>query len=655
MAKTNAHSLRSTTRAAPVAFGSENRLYNTRVIFSYKLKSRLHTIVSTKRLKTQYPSTLSVKTYSLICIMNIQNHLHFRPKLHSLLILIFIAVIISSTAFATKPYSSSPFGSVLDRISKNTSKKGETSKNNQVLILDNGYNALLARVHLIRNASHSINIQTFIWTNDECGRLLMYELIQAAKRGVKVRIIADHFISNKDPKIMAFLATVHPNIKLKHYRPVADRINPSKTRVLMKTIFRFRGMNQRMHNKIMTFDNVIAITGGRNIENSYFNYSLGMNFRDRDILVLGPVVSNMKKSFDKFWDYKHSVPSDSLIDVKEIISKKQVPEINCKDDFELGNIFNSLVREAGNANAIKAIFIDQVMPAKKVTFLSDKPGKNRSGWLHGQGKLTKQIGKIVSKSKNELIIQSPYFVLSKDAVELFANIRKKKPAVNIRVSSNSFGSTDNTVAYSANYRLRSTTIEKLGMFVYEFKPHPGNLLELFPQYPEMLRSAQANIKLMPETSLPFLCIHAKSFVMDDKTAYIGSYNLDPRSENLNTEVGLLIEDQHIASILKALIMRDCEPANSWVIAKVEMPLQLEKANWILQGISGLSPIDLWPIRNTSSFELIEGKTALRPDHADFYKNYRNIGCFPGAHEALSKKEISTRIYKAIGGLATPIL
>ncbi len=569
-----------------------------------------------------------------------------------------LTAIIATTMFATatfaeKPYSASPFGAVLENIANNSAKKDKSSKNNRILILDNGYNALLARIHLIRNASRTINIQTFIWTNDECGRLLMYELIEAAKRGVKVRIIADHFVSNKDPKIIAFLATVHPNIRVKHYRPVDGRINPSKTRVIIKTIFRFRHLNQRMHNKIMTFDDLIAITGGRNIENSYFNYSLCMNFRDRDALVLGPVVKDMKKSFRKFWDYKHSVPSGDLIDVKKVINENEIPEVKCKEDYELGHIFDDLEIAAESSAIIKSTFIDHILPAKKVAFLSDKPGKNRSTWLRGQGKLTKQIAEIVSTANKELIIQSPYFVLSKDAVKLFSNI--KKNAVDIIISSNSFGSTDNIVAYSANYRLRSTTIEKLGMFVYEFMPHPGNLLELFPQYPEILKMAEAKVDLSPEDRLPFLCIHAKSFVMDDKTAYIGSYNLDPRSENLNTEVGLLIEDRAIAAQLKKSILTDCKPQNSWVIAKVEMPLQLGKVNFLMQGISGLSPIDLWPIRNTSSFALIPEKEPLPPNHPEFYNHYNNVGCFPGAPATLSKKEISTRIYKAIGGLATPLL
>jgi phosphatidylserine/phosphatidylglycerophosphate/cardiolipin synthase-like enzyme len=563
--------------------------------------------------------------------------------------------LIALSSFAAAPYASSPFGSILNEISANKTSKSKKYQNNRILILDEGDKALLARIHLIRNASKSIDIQTFIWTNDECGRLMMYELVQAAGRGVKVRIIADQFVSNKDPKIMAFLVTVSPNIEVKHYRPVADYINPDKVHVMLKTVFRFKKLNQRMHNKIMVFDNSIAITGGRNIENSYYNFSTHMNFRDRDALVIGPVVADMTKSFESFWKYKYSVPSSNLIDVQNVIKNDQIPQIKTRKDYLIGDMFKKTEAQAADSEEVKSILTDKITPADKVTFLSDVPGKNRSGRLRGEGRITRIIAKTVSGTENELIIQSPYFILSKKAVKLFKKLSKKSPAVDIIVSSNSFGSTDNIAAYSANYRLRSTTIEKLGMMVYEFKPHPAELLQIFPQYPKMLKKAKAQKDKTEENKLPFLCIHAKSFVCDSRIAYIGSYNLDPRSENLNTEVGLLIEDRTIARELKNKILQDCKPDNSWVIAKVEMPLHLDKVNMLLQGISGLTPIDVWPIRNTSSFELIPGKTAVRPNHPDFYKNYRNAGCFPGAESSLSKKEITTRIYKAIGGLATPIL
>jgi len=130
--------------------------------------------------------------------------------------------------------------------------------------------------------------------------------------------------------------------------------------------------------------------------------------------------------------------------------------------------------------------------------------------------------------------------------------------------------------------------------VYEFKPHPATLRALFPGYDELFGLATQRVAAGKQDRLPFLSIHAKSMVVDDRVAFIGSYNLDPRSENLNTEVGLLIGDGTLASELRAEIESDMRPENSWVIARRSMPLRLEAVNGLVLGLFSMSPIDLWP-------------------------------------------------------------
>jgi hypothetical protein len=174
---------------------------------------------------------------------------------------------------------------------------------------------------------------------------------------------------------------------------------------------------------------------------------------------------------------------------------------------------------------------------------------------------------------------------------------------------------------------------------------------VFPAYPAFRRKAEE----ARAATLPFLCIHAKSLVVDARVAFVGSFNLDPRSERLNTEVGVLVEDEFVAAQLREEILRDTRPGNSWTVARTARPLRLDALNALLEGLSGLSPVDVWPIRNTSSFELIPGKAPVPPDHPDFYGNYRNAGSFPGAAAALSVKEIVARLYKAVAGAATPLL
>ena len=576
-------------------------------------------------------------------------------RLLSCCLLLAVAVARPVPGHADELFGASPFGALARATAEAVARGANRSQGNHVQILDSGDDALLLRTHLIRNATKSICVQTFIWTNDEVGRFLMCELVEAAKRGVKVRIIADHFVSHKDPSVMASLATVHPNLQIKHYRPAAGRIKPSRLHVILKTIFWFRALNQRMHNKIMVFDDVAAITGGRNIENSYHNRSTGMNFKDRDIFVIGPVVPDMTKSFEAFWNCKHVVASRDLLDVAAVIEKGTFVRYDSRDAFVTHGLCDREDKEASDRELIGRRFVDPLVPAKRVEFIADRPGKNRTRWLRGKGAITRRLGRLVEDAGSEIVMQSPYFVLSTSTRKLFAGQRRAKPGLKVVVSSNSFGSTDNTAAYSANYKLRSCYIEELGFSVYEYKPHPADLAELFPAFDMFRERAEEEIRKGKQERGPFLCIHAKSLVIDDRVAYIGTYNLDPRSENLNTEVGLLIEDEAVAALLKASIARDCLSGNSWVIAKKLMPLSTDKVNAMFEGLMRLSPIDIWPIRNTSSFELLPGKTPVPTDHPDFYARYRDLGSFPGAPPGLSTKEITTRLYKAVGGLAIPIL
>lgn len=554
------------------------------------------------------------------------------------------------------PLADSPFARIVaDVHPRDTSHEDvDLAKDNRVLIINSGYDALLLRVHLIRQAVRTIDIQTFIWTNDECGRLLMYELIAAAKRGVRVRIIADHFVSDKDPGIVAFLATVSPNLQMKHYRPAAKRIKPKAYQVLLQAAFSFRAFNQRMHNKIVLVDDAVAITGGRNIENSYYNHSTGMTFKDRDVLVVGPVLADVRSSFARFWDYRHSISSTELRDVAKLIADGRLERYTTREDFAFNGLFRELTSEADDAKFISGRFVSRMIPADQVRFLADRPGKNRSLWLRGSGRASRVLAEMISEARRELIIQSPYFVVSAKAEKVFRKLRSKRPELAVIVSTNSFGSTDNTVAYSANYRLRSLYIESLGFHAYEYKPHPGDLRRVFPAYDVFEKRARLEPKPGHAPKKPFLCIHAKSFVMDERISFIGSFNLDPRSVNLNTEVGFLISDTAVARELRRDILTDTAPRNSWVINQKKMPLRLEEANSLLEGFVRKTPLDLWPIRNTSSFELIDGREPVPPDHSEFYDRYRDIGSFPGAKPGLTTKQITTRIYKAVCGMGIPL-
>ena len=548
-----------------------------------------------------------------------------------------------------EPFAGSPFAPVVAAAFA-AEGKADPDRGNQLAILSGGYDALLLRIHLIRHAQKSIVVQTFIWTNDEVGRLLMYELIEAARRGVKVRIIADQLVSDQDPATVAFLATAHPNLEIKHYRPPLARLKPSRLQSLLAGVLSFHSVNQRMHNKVMLFDDTVLVTGGRNIENTYFDHSTGLNFRDRDVLAVGPVAGRAAASFEEFWQFKHAVASRDLTDVAAEIARGTYRRFARRADYDFGGYFVALDREADDAALIAARFCARLRPVARAAFICDEPGKS-AGTSSRTARITRELRAALEQAKQQVTMQTPYLVLSDPAQKLVARMQEQNPGLSIRVSTNSFASTDNLFAYSANYRLRNNYIQALRLKVHEFKPKPASLERLFPQFSVMEKAARARGQDKP----PFLSLHAKSMVVDDRVAFIGSYNLDPRSEALNTEAGLLVEDAAFARELREEIERDMRPENSWVIAHRPLPLRLDVLNGLVGGLVALGPLDFWPIQNTTSYELRPGATEVSTDNPQFLEHYQEVGPFPGADGDFSTKEILTRLYKAVGAPLTPVL
>ena len=543
------------------------------------------------------------------------------------------------SAQAEAPESSNPDAPKADQ---------DRTKGNYVYIVDDAYEALLLRIHLIRSAQHAIDIQTFILANDECGRLITYELIQAAKRGVRVRIIADHYMSERDPEWIAFLATAHPNLSIKYYRPPGDLLEPCKLREIVNGLLFFRGSNQRMHNKVIIVDDLLALVGGRNIDNHYYNHSTTYNFLDRDALVFGPILPEVRESFDEFWDFRRSVPSGKLRDVARTIRHGSFDRPEARADFQFNGFFDKVDQEANDPDVIQRRIVDRFTQAEKLEFIWDEPGKNHGRlWIWGGGRTTRRLRRLVKQTEEELVLQSPYLILNTRSRHPFRRLRKKHPDARIIVCTNSLAATDNTLAYSANFKLRSTYVERLGFHIYELKPHPADLVELFPNFADLQDRAEK-----AGTRTPFLSVHAKSFVSDGRIAYVGSYNVDPRSDNLNTEVGFIIHDETIAQAVRATILSRIRPESSWVIAKKKVPLN--EINYLIVALSGITPIDLWPLRYTSCFDLIPGKEPLPPDHPDFYDHYADVGISPEV-QALSPKELTTQLYKMLNTLAIPVL
>jgi cardiolipin synthase C len=422
-------------------------------------------------------------------------------------------------------------------------------------VLDTGEEALLARGWLADHAERSIEVQYFIWSTDNIGILAAEALLRAAERGVKVRVIVDDLLIDAPDKSLVALAR-HPNVDIRIYNPQTSVGVPLHKRVL-NLVTNFRGVNQRMHDKTLVVDGKIAITGGRNMAAEYFDYNHQYNFRDRDVLLLGEAVAAMRANFEDFWASELAVRVEDLYDGLGIMQK------NVRvSDAEVAQIYRDLHAYAQSpANfepEVRAAIADT--PASfariarqtawcRVEFISDRPGKNeRKLRLDGGGQSTTALARLVEGARERIVIQSPYLVLSDEAIELFR--RTLARGVAVRINTNSLASTDNLAAFSG-YRNQRARLLAMGLQIYEYRSDPAVQRQLMRRSPTTAGEP------------PIFSLHAKTMVVDSSIVYIGTFNFDPRSENLNTEVGAIIHDAALARAVEAAIETDMAPANSW--------------------------------------------------------------------------------------------
>lgn len=429
------------------------------------------------------------------------------------------------------------------------------SKASGVYVLDKGADALVARAWLADHAQRSIEVQYFIWSTDNIGILASESLLRAADRGVKVRVIVDDLLVDAPDESLLALAK-HPNIDIRIYNPQHSVGTPLLKR-LWNIVTNFRGANQRMHDKTFIVDGKVAITGGRNMAAEYFDYNHAYNFRDRDALLMGDAVKTMRSSFENFWRSPLSQRVEDLYDGIGLMQKSVRV-----DDGKVRQVYRELHAYAASADN----FAPQVHAAidhapslfpeisrqilwGDVTFVSDLPGKNRNRLrLGGGGRTTSALANLVEGARRSVVIQSPYLVMSDEARELFR--RAIKRGVQVRINTNSLASTDNMQAFSG-YRSQRETLLEMGVKIFEYKPDPA------------IQRDMMQGSLLPKNQLPVFAIHAKSMVVDGETVFIGTFNFDPRSENLNTEVGVIFRHPVLAKAVEASIETDMQAANSW--------------------------------------------------------------------------------------------
>ena len=568
------------------------------------------------------------------------------------------------------------------------------------LILDQGQDALLARINLIRSAQRRIDLQTYIFDKDDSARLVLDELVGAARRGVKVRLLIDQLSAIPDLDIMAALSGTHANFEIRVYNPSFGKAKLNYFDYVASVLCCFRRFNPRMHTKLILVDDRIGITGGRNYQDDYYDWDAEYNFRDRDVLVAGPASREMAANFEAFWNARRSVAVERLNDVGRKLLKGGVPAMP-PSEFLRPERVAAFSAMASDATVVDERLVSTAMRVGAVNYVADLPQKHRREQPDGAAPAVPELKALIEGAQTELLIQTPYLVLSDAAQDVFRALHQRKPPPQVIVSTNSLAATDNAVVYSMSFKYKRRYLREFGFRIYEYKPFPEDApvdyAALMPDGPPLAVPGEAPVdgpsglpgrssrttgtrtttrrlqRTEPRPSflssgaatelLPLkragvrMGLHAKSMVIDNRVGVIGTHNFDPRSENYNTESAVVIADDAFAQALAASIRRDMQPENSWVVAPRAKPVVLSGLDYSLGKVSEALPLfDLWPWRYATSYEFMPGPDCLVPlvpEDPAFHRCYQSVGDFPEVN--VGPKSLYTRLLTAFGAGLVPIL
>ncbi len=397
-----------------------------------------------------------------------------------------------------------------------------------VRLLISGQDAFLARMELTKSAQKGIDLQYYIWNKDLTGRLFTNQLLEAADRGVRVRLLVDDMVLIDRDTGGAILDS-HPNIELRIFNPFSR--NSSRT---LQMLGQLRTITRRMHNKSFTVDGHVSILGGRNVGDEYFGANDKLDYGDLDALVVGPAVKEMETSFDQYWNSSFAYPITTLhkkypdeTDVKE--GRKELSKLISTPE---ANLYRKALASSHLARNLEEGGLNFEWAQARI--IGDTPEKIGSSRAATELHLTTKLKPYFDQTKNELVIVSPYFVPGKKGAAYLGDLARR--GIKVRILTNSLASTD-VPAVHAGYRKYRKALVTSGVELYEVDSTTKKL-------------AGRDVKWLGGSSKTSL--HAKSFVFDRQQAFIGSYNFDPRSAFENTEVGIVVNSPVIATELASI-------------------------------------------------------------------------------------------------------
>ncbi len=389
------------------------------------------------------------------------------------------------------------------------------------LALDDAFFSIASRFHLIRQAKHHLDLQYYIWADDEIGRLMLAELLRAADRGVKVRLLIDDQNGNQLDEQLAALIQ-HPNFEVKIF-------NPYKFRSFRALDYLLRPLkiNHRMHNKLIIADGAIAVTGGRNISREYFDASDKFQFTDLDILFYGTAVQEANQTFLAFWNDPLSYRAQQLLPSTK---SDGLAELKAKYQNEMQTGAKTQQRLHVAEQHIHQHLKQRPISWAKAHFIADHPNKIR-GTATPQQLIYQQMRHRMGQPQQHLELVSAYFVPTASGTAYLTQLAQS--GVHVSVLTNSLVANDVAIVHAFYQKYRQQLLQN-GVRLYEFKP--------YIERAERTWYERISGNLLAPQDRNRSSLHAKFFDIDGMV-FIGSFNFDPRSAHLNTEVGLVVESE----------------------------------------------------------------------------------------------------------------
>ena len=400
-------------------------------------------------------------------------------------------------------------------------------------LAQHGENAFLARLAMADLAEKTLDAQYYIWDSDTTGRILASRLMRAADRGVRVRILIDDHYQTGEKDFLIAALDGHPNIEIRLFNPITNRFWRA-----LSFLADFGRSNHRMHNKLLVMDNAVGIVGGRNIGDVYFGVQTDHNYRDLDVLTTGPIVSEISASFDMFWNSEWAIPVGAVVDELPTEEERQAIVKRLEENVSAAGYPYPIHESVDELRARLVQIRDNFIWAPGNVVVEDPSRVKTEAEI---GVIHNALRQRLSEVEREVLIESPYFVLPDPSIERVRQLTAR--GVKVRALTNSAASND-VISAHAGYANTRTKLLKAGAELYELRP-------------------DTNMERRWKVLSSRAALHCKSVVFDRKSVFIGSFNLDPRSSTLNTEVGVMINSPEIASQVAKIMDEGVSPGSAF--------------------------------------------------------------------------------------------